>query len=127
MFVAMAEPSRPATLRIRLILAPGVMLGPGKADLLEGIRDTGSIAAAGRRMGMSYKRAWTLVGWLNAAFREPLVQATRGGRGHGGAQLTTLGAEVLDAYRAIVERAAAATSTETETLCAHLLDRRDGK
>jgi molybdate transport system regulatory protein len=82
-------------LRLRIMLAPGQWLGPGKADLLEAIADTGSISAAGRRMGMSYKRAWGLVEGLNEMFGAPLVAASRGGAAHGGAGLTDLGAEVL--------------------------------
>ena len=71
--------------RLRLrILFDGAMLGPGKAELLEHIRETGSIAAAGRRMDMSYKRAWSLVEEMNASFRDPLVTSTRGGPGGGG-------------------------------------------
>ena len=102
------DPPPPATLRIRLVLAPGVMLGPGKADLLEGIRDVGSIAAAGRRMGMSYKRAWSLVGTMNAGFGAPLVESSRGGRSHGGARLTATGVRVLAHFRALETRAAEA-------------------
>lgn len=79
------------------------MLGPGKADLLERIRDTGSIAAAGRTMSMSYKRAWTLVGEMNASFQNPLVESTRGGAAGGGATLTETGAEVLANYRKLEE------------------------
>ena len=105
-----------ATLRIRLVLAPGDMIGPGKADLLEGIRDTGSIAAAGRRMGMSYKRAWMLVGAMNSGFREPLVASARGGRSHGGARLTATGGAVLAHYRALETRAAAAAGPEVDAL-----------
>ena len=97
----MAKSPTPLGLRIRLVLGRDVMIGPGKAHLLEGIRDTGSIAAAGRRMGMSYKRAWTLVEGMNAAYRAPLVATARGGAGHGGASLTPLGLEVLAAYRGI--------------------------
>ena len=85
--------------RLRIYFDAGTMLGPGKADLLEGIRDTGSIAAAGRRMGMSYKRAWTLVDTLNHAFRGPLVVSAAGGRAGGGASLTPAGFEVLACYR----------------------------
>ena len=85
--------------RLRLRLAPGVDLGPGKADLLEGIRDTGSIAAAGRRMRMSYKRAWQLVDELNRLFDAPLVEAAKGGAGGGGAALTKRGEDVLLRYR----------------------------
>ena len=93
------KPPSPPGLRIRLVLAPDVMIGPGKADLLEGIRDTGSIAAAGRRMGMSYKRAWLLVETMNACFTKPVVEAVKGGKAGGGARLTPLGEDVLARYR----------------------------
>lgn len=99
--------NRQLGVRIRLVLAPGIAIGPGKADLLEAIAETGSIAAAGRKLGMSYKRAWQLVEALNHAFAEPLVSASRGGSGRGGAVLTALGHEVLEVYRR-VERASAA-------------------
>ncbi len=99
-----------AGLRLRLILAPGLPFGPGKAELLAAIRDTGSIAAAGRRMGMSYQRAWDLVAAMNGQFREPLVAAAKGGARGGGAALTPLGHQVLGAYGEVVELAAAATA-----------------
>ena len=85
--------------RLRVVIAPGVSLGPGKADLLEAIRDTGSISAAGRNMRMSYKRAWQLVDELNSLFDRPLVEASKGGSGGGGASLTPLGDDVLVRYR----------------------------
>jgi molybdate transport system regulatory protein len=85
--------------RLRIVLGDAIAVGPGKADLLEGIRDTGSIAAAGRRMGMSYKRAWLLVDTMNACFKRPVVEAIKGGRSGGGARLTRLGEEVLARYR----------------------------
>lgn len=75
------------------------MFGPGKADLLQGIADEGSISAAGRRMGMSYKRAWMLVEAMNAAFRDPLVESSRGGAAGGGARLTPAGHEALAHFR----------------------------
>jgi molybdate transport system regulatory protein len=118
----MAKPPTPLGLRIRLVLGRDVMIGPGKADLLEGIRDTGSIAAAGRRMGMSYKRAWTLVEGMNAAYRAPLVATARGGAGHGGASLTPLGLEVLAAYRGMAAKAADAAGPEIAALQAALPD-----
>lgn len=86
------------------------MIGPGKVALLGHIRDTGSIAAAGRQMGMSYKRAWMLVEELNAAFFPPLVTSARGGPGGGGAQLTDTGVEVLRLYQEVMDRALAAAS-----------------
>ncbi|WP_375259429.1 winged helix-turn-helix domain-containing protein [Citreimonas sp.] len=93
-------------LRIRIVFGDDEMIGPGKADLLEGIDRCGSIAAAGREMGMSYKRAWELIGTLNGMFRAPLVESTRGGPGGGGAVLTELGREVLAQYRAFEADAA---------------------
>ena len=67
-------------LHLRVVLDGTAAMGPGKADLLEGIAATGSIAAAGRRMEMSYKRAWLLVEAMNATFAAPLVDASKGER-----------------------------------------------
>ncbi len=94
-------------LRIRLMQGRAIAVGPGKADLLAAIAATGSIAAAGRAMGMSYKRAWYLIDTMNHCFRDPLVQASKGGKGHGGAQLTPMGEQVLSLYRAIAAQAEA--------------------
>lgn len=118
----MVKSPTPFGLRIRLVLGPDVMLGPGKADLLDGIRDTGSIAAAGRRMGMSYKRAWLLVEAMNAGYRAPLVTTSRGGAGHGGAELSPLGLEILAAYRRIEAAATAASRDEIGLIRAALRD-----
>jgi molybdate transport system regulatory protein len=107
-------------LRLRIVFE-GAMLGPGKADLLERIRDTGSISAAGRAMEMSYKRAWMLVEEMNAAFRSPLVASSRGGRGVGGAHLTEAGLEVLRRYRSIETAAAAATASDVGAIETMLL------
>ena len=101
------------------------MLGPGKADLLEGIAATGSIAAAGRGMGMSYKRAWMLVEEMNNAFRLPLVTSSRGGTRGGGAQLTDTGREVLDTYRQLEEIMAEAGAARIARIRALLRDRAD--
>jgi molybdate transport system regulatory protein len=85
--------------RLRVVLGRNIAVGPGKADLLEGVRDTGSIAAAGRRMGMSYKQAWLLIDTMNRCFAKPLVEAVKGGKAGGGAHLTPLGEKVLARYR----------------------------
>src|SRR5215212_4075450 len=100
-----------ATLKVSILLASGARIGPGKAALLESIRDTGSISAAARGMGMDYKRAWSLLDSMNQAFEIPVVSATHGGARGGGAQLTTFGAELLDRYRRI-ERGALATARD---------------
>jgi molybdate transport system regulatory protein len=103
-------------LRLRIKLPSGDWMGPGKADLMQGIAETGSIAAAGKRLGMSYKRAWSLVEVLNAMFREPVVLASRGGAGHGGASLTPEGEAVLSLYRAAQAKAAVAAGEEVATI-----------
>lgn len=103
-------------LRLRILFGTDAMLGPGKADLLEHIRETGSIAAAGRAMSMSYKRAWSLVEEMNSTFRGPLVDSSRGGARGGGAHLTELGEEVLANYRALEEIIAEAGADRIETL-----------
>lgn len=88
-------------LSLRLHFQQGLTFGRGKADLLHYIDEAGSISAAGRRMGMSYRRAWALVDEMNTTFTEPLVDSARGGAGGGGAALTPKGREVLDNYRAL--------------------------
>jgi molybdate transport system regulatory protein len=94
------ERSLPSGLRFRITLRPGFWLGPGKADLLQAIAETGSLVAAAARFAMSYKRGWSLIREMNAAFKEPLVTTEKGGSGGGGgAQLTELGRHVLDLYR----------------------------
>jgi molybdate transport system regulatory protein len=93
------------SLRFRLLLDNEHAIGPGKTDLLEAIAATGSISAAARRMGMSYKRAWQLVDELNASFALPLVSTSKGGERGGGAELTETGKAVLEAYRAIEHKA----------------------
>ena len=94
----------------RVQVKHAVAIGPGKADVLQAIGETGSIAEAGRRLGMSYQRAWSLVRAMNVDFIEPLVLTQRGGSAGGGAALTPAGLQVLKVYRAIerdAERAAA--------------------
>ena len=102
--------NRKLGVRLRVTLSRGIAFGPGKADLLEGIRDTGSIAAAGRRMGMSYTRAWGLVVAMNKEFRRPLVASAKGGATRGGASLTDAGVDVLRRYRAMEASATRAVS-----------------
>ncbi len=108
--------------RLRIVLAPGIAIGPGKADLLQGILETGSIAAAGRAMNMSYKRAWRLAEALNEHFKEPLIETTRGGSGRGGAELTALGQEILKRYRRMEQKTEKATAADSDALRALLAE-----
>ena len=102
-------------LQLRLYFGDA-MFGPGKALMLELIRDHGSIAAAGREMQMSYKRAWSLVEEMNAMFHLPLVDSARGGPGGGGATVTKAGLAVLAHFRAVESLTADATKAEITAL-----------
>jgi len=91
--------------RLRIPIAEGLVLGPGKVELLEAIDRTGSISAGGREMGMSYRRAWLLVDALNRMFARPLVLTSAGGAKGGGAEVTEEGRAVAAAYRRAEQRA----------------------
>ena len=98
--------------RLRIGTDKELALGPGKVALLEAIRDTGSISAAGRKLRMSYRRAWLLVDALNRAFVKPVIETTTGGREGGGTSLTVTGQEIVRRYRKIEELATAVSSKE---------------
>lgn len=86
--------------KFRVAIKHGIAIGPGKADLLEAVDATGSIAEASRQLSMSYQRAWMLVKAMNEDFVAPLVSKQRGGSQQGGAKLTDTGRQVLAIYRA---------------------------
>ncbi|MEO1910678.1 MAG: winged helix-turn-helix domain-containing protein [Paracoccus sp. (in: a-proteobacteria)] len=88
-------------IKLRLEYDSPLILGPGKAELLSRIARLGSISAAAREMGMSYKRAWTLVEEMNIAFAQPVIDSARGGPKGGGATVTETGQKVLQHYRAL--------------------------
>ena len=94
-------------LKLQLMHQGEIALGPGKAELLDAIEATGSISAAARSMGMSYRRAWLLVDAMNRCFAEPLVETHPGGGKQAGAQLTEAGKRAREAYEALVEMAEA--------------------
>ena len=98
--------------RIRVLLDDEIAIGPGKAELLTRVAETGSIAAAASDMNMSYMRAWSLLRTMNACFREPLVTTVRGGRQRGGTRLTPTGREVLSLYAAMTSKARSAARSE---------------
>ena len=107
-----------ARLTLRLDFGPGQAIGHGKIRLLEAVRDHGSISAAGRTMGMSYRRAWLLVDALNRMFGEPVIETKHGGTAGGGAELTPLGHRVVQHYRAIEAKAHAAGADDLAALAA---------
>lgn len=91
-------------IQARIMLDEEIAFGPGKADLLDAIQATGSISAAGKQLGMSYRRAWMLVDSMNRCFQQPLVQTATGGTHGGGTQLTELGEDILKRYRQLQEK-----------------------
>lgn len=107
-------------LTLRIDFDENRAIGPGKIKLLELIDALGSISAAGRRMGMSYRRAWLLVDSLNRCFREPLVASHAGGAHGGGAALTAEGAAVVRHYRAVEAAAQAAGALHIDALAGAL-------
>jgi molybdate transport system regulatory protein len=107
---------RHAALTIRIDFGAFGYLGPGKITLMELISKHGSISAAGKEMGMSYRRAWLLVDEINHIFREPLVETQMGGSGGGGARLTKLGRDVVGRYRAIEGAATVASAADLRSL-----------
>ncbi|MDB6061014.1 MAG: MopB-like protein [Verrucomicrobiaceae bacterium] len=102
--------------QLRILLDDEIALGPGKADLLEAIRETGSISAAGKKMSMSYRRAWLLVDAMNRCFKSPLVDTAKGGVDGGGARLSEHGATVLANYRAMEQAVARITDKHFEAI-----------
>ena len=103
-------------LSLRIDLASGARIGPGKVRLLEEIARSGSISAAGRALKMSYRRAWELVEDLNRHIGTPMVTTAAGGSGGGGARLTEAGQILIAEYRAIEQATEAAASDHMATL-----------
>ena len=91
--------------RIRVVSDSQIALGPGKVDLLEEIERSGSISKAARELGLSYRRAWTLVDTMNKSFKSYLVQGSAGGGKGGGSHLTPLGKKTTKTYRAMEKKA----------------------
>ena len=105
----------PGLTHLRVTLSDDFYIGPGRADLLELIAESGSITEAARRMGMSYKRAWGLVQALNEGFGASLIETQRGGVEQGAA-LTPAGAEVLKRYRHMQAEAKSAIAADVKAL-----------
>jgi molybdate transport system regulatory protein len=104
------------SLSVRIDLAAEGRIGPGKIQLLENIRQYGSISAAGRAMDMSYKRAWDLVDEINRICRQAAVERQTGGKNGGGAVLTPFGISLVTRYRKIERDAASAVRKELQAL-----------
>ena len=110
-------------LKLQLYCGEEIAMGPGKADLLEAIARTGSISAAARAMGLSYRRAWLMVDVMNRCFREKLVESTPGGGQKAGAFVSDAGQRALVAYRALQDRVMGVVPTSEDVLQTMLRDR----
>ena len=104
---------------LRLTLAGGAPLSHGKAELMELIRETGSIRQAAQRMDMSYRRGWLLADELNRMFRQPVIATKHGGKSGGGATLTDFGTELLLRFRAMERRTQDVLKSDLDWLAAH--------
>jgi molybdate transport system regulatory protein len=113
-----------ASLFLRIDLNAHGQIGPGKVELLENISERGSIAAAGRALGMSYRRAWELVEELNTTFGRPVVQSRTGGKSGGGAELTPLGYLIVGRYRALQKAVDQASQAHLSAIQAELKSKR---
>ena len=107
-------------LLLRILSAKNPAMGPGKAKLVSLIADTGSISAAARRMGVSYRRAWQLVEALNKSFDQPVVMTAVGGKRGGGAVVTDFGKRLVARYHGMEAKASAAIAADLEEFSAHL-------
>jgi molybdate transport system regulatory protein len=116
----MAKPVGALKLKAQLFCGDEIAMGPGKAALLEAIIREGSISAAGRALGMSYRRTWMLVDVMNRSWIEPLVETEVGGRRGGGAKVTGTGRAVLAAYAALMDEVSTIADAHVATLSALL-------
>jgi len=111
-----APPLPRASFRLRITSGDDIAVGPGKVDLLEAIDATGSISAAARSLGMSYRRAWLLIDTMNRCFRQPVIDAEAGGPRGGGARLTPLGQRIALHYRSAERLATQAARADTDAM-----------
>jgi molybdate transport system regulatory protein len=102
--------------RFRVVCGREIAFGPGKADLLQFVAETGSIGKAAARMNMSYMRAWSLIQTMNACFNQPVITTLRGGPERGGAELTETGRRVLKSYRDMETAALKAVETDWQVM-----------
>ena len=115
--------SDPVKVKLQVLCGDDIAMGPGKADLLDAIDQTGSISAAARAMDMSYRRAWLLVDTMNRCWVEPVVETVAGGSHAKGAVVSAFGKRLLRGYRDIeAALAAAATAGFNADMAAHLRD-----
>jgi molybdate transport system regulatory protein len=107
-------------IRLRVVRGAADAFGPGKAQLIESLCETGSLNRSASAMKMSYVKALALVRAMNMHFVEPLVVLSRGGKDGGGTRVTAAGRAVLAAYHTMREASEAAAEPAWKRL-RHLL------
>jgi molybdate transport system regulatory protein len=105
---------------LRILGKESPAMGPGRAELITRIDRTGSISAAAREMGMSYRRAWQLVDALNASFKRPVIRTEIGGRRGGGATVTAFGRRLVERYRVMEDKASRAIAADLRAFSRHI-------
>ncbi|WP_244196128.1 winged helix-turn-helix domain-containing protein [Paraburkholderia susongensis] len=111
-----ATPRPEVRFRMRIRHGDSVALGPGKVDLLEAVREYGSISAAARSLDMSYRRAWLLIDELNRSLKSPATHSEQGGQSGGGCTLTPVGETIIRLYREVEEEARRSCSKQIAEL-----------
>jgi molybdate transport system regulatory protein len=115
-----AAPTAKLAVRFRVDFGNQCSIGIGKISLLEAIGRSRSLSQAARDMDMSYRRAWLLIDSMNTGFDTAVISATVGGSGGGGAQLTSFGRELIQAYRELEGRIVSLTSERMSEIGAHV-------
>jgi molybdate transport system regulatory protein len=113
---AQARTAPEVRFRMRIRKGETVALGPGKVDLLEAVREYGSISAAARSLDMSYRRAWLLIDELNKSLKSPATVSEQGGQSGGGCALTPVGEDIVRLYREVEAQAQKACAKQIGAL-----------
>lgn len=108
--------------RMRIMWHEVIAIGPGKISLLEAVQSEGSITAAAKSLGMSYRRAWLLLNEINSTLKNPATVSQHGGSSGGVSRLTEVGEEVVKLYRIIEKKATEVNRNELEQLIGLLKD-----
>lgn len=106
--------------RMRVMRDEVIAIGPGKISLLEAIQENGSITAAAKSLGMSYRRAWLLLDEINKSLKMPATTSNHGGASGGASQLTEVGEQIVALYRQIEVKASEVNQVELNQLLALL-------
>ena len=102
---AKQEQSYPVTAKVKLTLCAGDrFFGPGVCELLERIRETGSIQAAAARMEMSYSKAWKILKRAEEEMGVSLINRVSGGKNGGSSTLTPAGEKAVSEFREMEKR-----------------------